>query len=109
MLDEDIYLSEMKKNGLEVSTIDRYQGRDKHAIIISFVRSNEGGNAGRLLQDRRRINVAVSRAKRKLIMIGSVGTLKKGSQVLSSMLELVRRRGWIEGLPLNAHQVYDII
>uniref|UniRef100_A0A7S2K300 DNA replication ATP-dependent helicase/nuclease n=1 Tax=Leptocylindrus danicus TaxID=163516 RepID=A0A7S2K300_9STRA len=108
LLDEDMYLSGMKNNGLEVSTIDRYQGRDKHAIIISFVRSNEEGNAGRLLGDRRRINVAVSRAKRKLIMIGSAATLKQGSSVLSSMLDLLRRRGWIESLPTNAHKVYDI-
>ena len=48
---------------LEVLTIDKYQGRDKDAILLSLVRSNSACNAGRLLLDWRRFNVAVTRAK----------------------------------------------
>ena len=48
---------------LEVLTIDKYQGRDKDAILLSLVRSNLARNAGRLLLDWRRFNVAVTRAK----------------------------------------------
>ncbi len=48
---------------LEVLTIDKYQGRDKDAILLSLVRSNAACNAGRLLLDWRRFNVAVTRAK----------------------------------------------
>uniref|UniRef100_A0A6T6DHT9 DNA replication ATP-dependent helicase/nuclease n=1 Tax=Craspedostauros australis TaxID=1486917 RepID=A0A6T6DHT9_9STRA len=82
-------LPETKKwieDGLEFSTIDRYQGRDKDAILISFVRSNTSGNAGRLLQDIRRLNVALTRAKSKLILIGSFSTLTQGSVPLNSIL-----------------------
>jgi len=49
-----------KNEGLEVSTIDRYQGRDKEAIIVSMARSNTtAGKTGRVLEDKRRLlNVA---------------------------------------------------
>ena len=55
---------------------DQVTGRDKECIIISFVRSNDEGNVGELLIDWRRINVALTRAKHKLIMIGSPSTLR---------------------------------
>jgi len=50
---------------IEASTIDKYQGRDKDCIIVSFVRSNPRGNIGFLLNDWRRVNVVLSRAKKK--------------------------------------------
>lgn len=48
---------------VEVLTIDRYQGRDKPVILLSFVRSNAKGAMGTLLSDAARLNVAVTRAK----------------------------------------------
>ena len=63
LLDSSHKISSWKSQGLECSTIDRYQGRDKAIIILSFVRSNEKGKVGRLLADPNRINVAVSRAE----------------------------------------------
>uniref|UniRef100_A0A673G9V3 DNA replication ATP-dependent helicase/nuclease n=1 Tax=Sinocyclocheilus rhinocerous TaxID=307959 RepID=A0A673G9V3_9TELE len=62
---------------LEVNTVDKYQGRDKSIIIVSFVRSNPEGNLGELLQDWRRLNVAITRAKHKLLMLGSAPTLRR--------------------------------
>ena len=82
-----------KSQGLEVSTIDRYQGRDKDAIILSFVRSNSKGRVGRLLEDYRRLNVAVTRAKCKLVMVGSFSTLVEGSSHLRGSLERLRNEG----------------
>jgi DNA replication ATP-dependent helicase Dna2 len=79
--------------GLELSTIDRYQGRDKPAIVISFVRSNVRGKVGRLMEDFRRLNVAVTRAKYKLIMIGSYSTLHRGSDVLKPVLQRLKSSG----------------
>ena len=61
-------------DGLEVDTVDGFQGREKEAVIISCVRSNRSGEIG-FLGDTRRMNVALTRARRKLIVIGDSATL----------------------------------
>ncbi|MCA9061598.1 MAG: AAA family ATPase [Planctomycetaceae bacterium] len=61
-------------NLVEIDTVDGFQGREKEAVIISLVRSNSIGQIG-FLSDRRRMNVAITRAKRKLILIGDSATL----------------------------------
>ena len=86
-LEENEYIRFNKKKGLEVSTIDKYQGRDKETIILSMARSNDAGKTGRLLEDKRRLNVAFSRTKMKLIIIGSYKTLFVGSLVVCSILQ----------------------
>ena len=93
------------RGGLEVSTIDRYQGRDKSVIVLSFVRSNEKGNVGRLLEDFRRLNVAVTRAKCKLIMIGSWSTLYSGSHVLRPVLDRLQSHGCVLELPQHYRRI----
>ncbi|CAH1801045.1 unnamed protein product, partial [Owenia fusiformis] len=62
---------------VEVNTVDQYQGRDKEIIIVSFVRSSNDPNTpvGELLKDSRRLNVAITRAKCKLILLGNKSTL----------------------------------
>ena len=63
---------------VEVSTIDQYQGRDKDIILISCVKcnSNVRVESTEILNDVRRLNVATTRAKRKLILVGSRSTLQ---------------------------------
>ncbi|CAL8464813.1 g4348 [Coccomyxa elongata] len=88
-------------DALEVLTVDKCQGRDKDAIIVSLVRSNEERSAGKLLADWRRINVALTRPKRKLVIIASPATLA-GVPVLASLWRLCCDRGWAVPLPLGA-------
>eukprot|EP00117_Sycon_ciliatum_P000022 scpid12991/ scgid5261/ DNA2-like helicase; DNA replication ATP-dependent helicase-like homolog len=87
---------------VEVNTVDRYQGRDKPCVIVSLVRSNTSGKVGQLLLDWRRANVAVTRAKHKLILIGSVSTLRR-SHLFKLLLDLVQEHDWIVDAPLGAH------
>ena len=60
--------------GLEIDSVDGFQGREKEAVVISFVRSNPEGDIG-FLADTRRTNVALTRARRKLLVIGDSATL----------------------------------
>lgn len=98
-LTDSTAIAHWQKSGLEISTIDRYQGRDKQVIIVSFVRSNQQGYAGRLLNDYRRLNVAVSRAMKKLVMVGSYSTLHSGSTVLRPVLDGLLQRKQVEVIP----------
>lgn len=59
---------------VEVDSVDGFQGREKEAVIVSLVRSNPEGEIG-FLADIRRINVALTRARRKLIVIGDSATI----------------------------------
>lgn len=59
---------------LEIDTVDGFQGREKEAVVISLVRSNYEGEIG-FLGDIRRMNVALTRARRKLIVVGDSATL----------------------------------
>ena len=77
-------------DGVEVRTVDGYQGREKEVILFSCVRSNSEGNVG-FLADSRRLNVALTRAKRGLIVIGDPETLRCDED-WSAWLEHVRSR-----------------
>ncbi|KAK3727809.1 hypothetical protein QZH41_008231, partial [Actinostola sp. cb2023] len=90
---------------IEINTVDKYQGRDKACILLSLVRSNESSSVGDLLKDWRRVNVAVTRAKSKLILIGSLSTLKT-SLLLNELFVLMKRKKWICDLPKDAHKMY---
>ncbi len=59
---------------LEVDSVDGFQGQEKEAILFSFVRSNPEGEIG-FLADTRRTNVAFTRARRSLLVIGDSATL----------------------------------
>lgn len=83
---------------VEVNTVDRYQGRDKDCIILSLVRSNLNQAVGELLNNWRRINVAITRAKTKMIFVGSARTLR-GSAVFDRLLAALSREGRVHSMP----------
>lgn len=64
------------KTDVSVNTVDGYQGKEKEIIIISTVRSNNEGRLG-FLTEYRRLNVSLTRAMKKLIIVGNTNTLKK--------------------------------
>lgn len=59
---------------IEVNTVDGFQGQEKDVIYLSLVRSNDRGEIG-FLKDYRRLNVAMTRAKMKLVIVGDMSTL----------------------------------
>ena len=61
-------------DAVEIDSVDGFQGREKEVVVISLVRSNREGEIG-FLADTRRMNVALTRARRKLIVVGDSATL----------------------------------
>ena len=76
---------------LEIDTVDGFQGREKEAVVISLVRSNAIGEIG-FLSDARRMNVALTRAKRKMIIVGDSATLGS-DKFFQSLLAWVEKTG----------------
>ncbi|KAH9260748.1 hypothetical protein BASA81_001215 [Batrachochytrium salamandrivorans] len=79
---------------VEIDTVDKYQGREKACIVVSLVRSNTNRQVGSLLADYRRLNVAFTRARCKLIVIGSKSTLVHNPR-LSEFINVVQDRDWL--------------
>ncbi len=61
---------------ISVNTVDGFQGQERDIILISLVRANSEGQIG-FLRDLRRMNVAITRARMKLIILGDAGTLTR--------------------------------
>jgi len=62
--------------GLEIDTVDGFQGREKEAVVVSLVRANAEGELG-FLEDVRRMNVALTRARKKLVVVGDGATVAR--------------------------------
>lgn len=61
---------------ISVNTVDGFQGQERDVILISLVRANDNGDIG-FLRDLRRMNVAITRARMKLIILGDVQTMTR--------------------------------
>ncbi|EMC98995.1 hypothetical protein BAUCODRAFT_31266 [Baudoinia panamericana UAMH 10762] len=72
--------------GLELGSVDGFQGREKEAVIVSLVRSNSDREVG-FLSEKRRLNVAMTRPKRHLCVVGDSETVGKGSKFLRSWMQ----------------------
>jgi superfamily I DNA and/or RNA helicase len=77
---------------LTINTVDAFQGQERDIIAISFVRSNDKSEVG-FLGDIRRTNVAMTRAKKKLIMVGDSATLGSHPFYLE-VLDYVQQKGF---------------
>jgi len=88
---------------VEIMTVDSYQGRDKEVIVLSLVcpagngsPSNRSPRIGNLLKDKRRLNVAMTRAKSKLVILGSVDVLAHSNvPLLEGLVKLCRQHHWV--------------
>ena len=92
--------------GVELHTADKFQGRDKEVVLVSFVRSNETGEVGELLKDWRRVNVSITRSRSKLILVGSRKTLMGGGEVLKGLVGICEEKGWMFNLQPNVLEAH---
>jgi len=81
----------LKEEGVEVKTVDGFQGREKEAVVLSLVRSNPQGDIG-FLKDYRRLNVAITRPRSKLVVFGHGETLSS-DPLYRSLLEHAKEKG----------------
>lgn len=82
---------ELLPAGIRKSTIDSFQGQEMENILISLVRSNDDGQIG-FLKDYRRMNVAMTRARENLVVIGDSATIGR-DPFFSAFLEYVEQQG----------------
>lgn len=82
---------ELLPKPMRISTIDSFQGQEKEIIILSLVRSNDDGDIG-FLKDYRRMNVAITRAKEQLFVIGDSATIG-GDGFYNAFLSYVEQNG----------------
>ncbi|CCK70333.1 bifunctional ATP-dependent DNA helicase/ssDNA endodeoxyribonuclease DNA2 KNAG_0E00650 [Huiozyma naganishii CBS 8797] len=99
-------LADYENNGLEILTADQFQGRDKECVIISMVRCNDELNGGSLLRELRRVNVAMTRAKSKLIIVGSKTTINSVGEI-NPLMKFIEENCWVHRLPSDALSMYD--
>ena len=86
---------------VEIGSVDGFQGREKEAIIMTTVRSNDDDEVG-FLSDKRRMNVGITRARRHLTIIGNSGTLSSNS-FLADIVDYIK----VHGEYMLASHVYD--
>ena len=87
---------------ISVNTVDGFQGQERDIIVISLVRSNDEGQIG-FLRDLRRMNVAITRARMKLIIMGNASTMTRHPfyRKLYEYVQSLNRDG-LDGMPETA-------
>ena len=80
--------------GLEIRSVDGFQGREKEAVVLSLVRSNRQREVG-FLGDDRRMNVAITRAKRHVCVVCDADTIRSGSAFLGRVCAYFEEHGQV--------------
>ncbi|EPX73651.1 DNA polymerase alpha-associated DNA helicase A [Schizosaccharomyces octosporus yFS286] len=91
--------SMLKLRGIEVEmgSVDRVQGREKEAIIFSLVRSNDVREVG-FLSEKKRLNVAITRPKRHLCVVGDGNTVKWASELFQRWMNFLEEEAVVMGV-----------
>ena len=95
-----------KYPSLEIKSVDGFQGREKEAVILSLVRSNPKGEVG-FLAEPRRLNVAITRAKRQVVVIANVETVSH-DKVLKGLMDYLEQNGEVRSAMQYEHILRDI-
>ncbi|KAI5963242.1 uncharacterized protein KGF55_003034 [Candida pseudojiufengensis] len=99
-----ILKKQINSNNIEISTVDGFQGREKEIIILTLVRSNDAKEIG-FLNEERRLNVAITRAKRQLCVIGDLQLMNdSGFKFLKNWSKYVE-----DGYEDNEVEPYEIV
>lgn len=91
--------------GIEVSTVDGFQGQEREVIIFSCVRTGESRGIG-FLNDTRRLNVALTRAQCSLFVLGKASALGR-NPIWGAMIEHAKARGSFVPVRLRIRNPYD--
>ncbi len=85
--------------GLAVDTVDAFEGEEADVVILSLVRSNEAERIG-FLKKAQRLNVAISRAKQLLVVVGDIETMtgREGEDLYRPLLEHIEKEGRVAGI-----------
>ena len=94
------YFRRLKRH-ITVGTVDGFQGQERDVIVISLVRDNADGSIG-FLRDLRRMNVAMTRARMKLIIVGNAATLGR-HRFYHALIEHVKEHGEFVGVQPPQH------
>jgi regulator of nonsense transcripts 1 len=89
-LEQQLGTNEIAK--LKIASVDRFQGSEKDFVVLTCVRSNPSGNIG-FMENAKRLNVSLTRARMGLIIVGDAATLMKAGQRWRSFIRFVDQKG----------------
>jgi len=87
-----------------IKTVDGFQGNEQDIIVISTVRSNDNGNIG-FVKDHRRLNVAITRARFRLWVVGNMQTLARGDDMWKQFIDFYKWRRSYQAIPTTTTEL----